>query len=152
MTEHDTYKTAQHVFGRISTELTDLPEKMLCEALDQLETWWGNLRQRSIAMPPVPAGNDTEDEANDSQVPSTQLTEYASGSAEKENDAVVQTASLASSSQKTPVATRKPPNKSTKTTSSAATEATKRDALKPSPKLALSEFNKRASRLGRPQK
>ncbi|GMF50675.1 unnamed protein product [Phytophthora fragariaefolia] len=50
---------------------------MFCEALDQLETWWGNLRQRNIAMPPIPAGNDTEDEANDSQVPSTQLAEHA---------------------------------------------------------------------------
>ncbi|GMF59497.1 unnamed protein product [Phytophthora fragariaefolia] len=125
---------------------------MFCEALDQLETWWGKLRQRSIAMPPVPAGNNTEDEANDSQAPSTQLAEHASVSAEEEKDAVVHTASLASSSQKKPVATRKPSNKSTETTSSAATEATKRDALNPSPKLALSEFNKRASRIGRPQK
>ncbi|GMF48917.1 unnamed protein product [Phytophthora fragariaefolia] len=89
MTEHDKYKTAQDVFGRILTELTDLPEKMFREALDKLEAWWGNLRQRDIAMPPVPAGNATEDEANDSQVPSTRLAEHANGNAEEEKDAVV---------------------------------------------------------------
>ncbi|GMF26204.1 unnamed protein product [Phytophthora fragariaefolia] len=100
----------------MSTELTALPEKTFCEALDQLDTWWGNLRQRNIAMPRVPAENDTEDEANDSKVPSTQMAEHANGSAEEEYDAVVHTVSLSTSSQeKKTVATRKPSNKSTKT-------------------------------------
>nr|KAE8942213.1 hypothetical protein PF009_g8014 [Phytophthora fragariae] len=39
MTEQDKYKSVQSVFGRITTELMDLPDGKFSDALEQLEQW-----------------------------------------------------------------------------------------------------------------
>ncbi|RLN56495.1 hypothetical protein BBJ28_00019240 [Nothophytophthora sp. Chile5] len=66
------WKPAQHVFVRITTELTDLTDDKFLAALGNLEGWCSNLRQDDVAVPPS-AADAHEGEEEESQVPPTQI-------------------------------------------------------------------------------
>ncbi|POM59612.1 SUMO protease [Phytophthora palmivora] len=81
MTERDKFKSAQKVFSRITSELTDLPDDKFKEALDTLEDWWGKLRQGEVAMDCLETKMTVEEEQmkedHDSEMPPTQIAETA---------------------------------------------------------------------------
>lgn len=51
MTEKEKYKHAQNVFSRITTELTDLPDPKFEVAMQELESWWDNIRNGNVDIP-----------------------------------------------------------------------------------------------------
>ncbi|KAE9061638.1 hypothetical protein PF010_g29743, partial [Phytophthora fragariae] len=73
MTERDKYKHAQDVFSRISTELTDFPDAKFKTAMQNLETWWNNLRQGSLSLPVPPSQGESDAELAPTQLAAATL-------------------------------------------------------------------------------
>ncbi|KAE9016761.1 hypothetical protein PR002_g13579 [Phytophthora rubi] len=118
----------------------------MTEALNQLEAWWGNLRKRNVRLPSVPDGV----EAGDIEVSATQVADRDDDNDQEEKDEVVH-----GSSQQAPPHQQKKstPRKRSKTCSKLKhAHMTPEGTAVSAAKAGVSEFNKSASRVGRPPK
>ncbi|KAG7379836.1 hypothetical protein PHYPSEUDO_008083 [Phytophthora pseudosyringae] len=71
MAERGKYKHAQEVFSRISSKLTDFPDAKFEAAMDNLETWWNNLRQGNLSLPVQPSQSGSASEIASTQLAAT---------------------------------------------------------------------------------
>ncbi|KAE8906467.1 hypothetical protein PF003_g9688 [Phytophthora fragariae] len=140
MTEQDKYKSVQSVFGRITTELTDLPDGKFSDALGQLEQWWGNLRRGTVGIP------SSQGATFDSEILSTQVA--APDKTESEDADVTATEGKGADSSPVPVDEPSAVSKS----AGDQPESSPKKAAKTTAKSGVSPFNYRAPKLGRPRK
>ncbi|KAG7384311.1 hypothetical protein PHYPSEUDO_002776 [Phytophthora pseudosyringae] len=106
MTEHDKYKCAQSVLNRITAELTDLPDRKFQAALDDLDTWFGRLRQGDVTL---------ERRADsDGEVPATQIAFPSGGEDKEEKDDHVHSGSAHKESDQPAPNSKKQKKKATK--------------------------------------
>ncbi|KAE8969264.1 hypothetical protein PR001_g27552 [Phytophthora rubi] len=140
MTEQDKYKSVQSVFGRITTELTDLPDGKFSDALEQLEQWWGNLRRGTVGIP------SSQGATFDSEILSTQVA--APDKTESEDADVTATEGKGADASPVPVDEPSAVSKS----AGDQPESSPKKAAKTTAKSGVSPFNYRAPKLGRPRK